>query len=490
MPKDPTGRPGKLRLDGDVWPFGAICLLALTATLLRTEGTDWGLVLVAGLLALSLTGAAALADRVRSLAAAALALPFAVDGILALLRQSQGGSTSGYAPLAILPVIWVGLTRGSRSVAAMTACTFAVFAVPILVAGAPLYPTTGWRSVVLWTIVAAAVGVGARRVVSEQRRLTAVADERAKGLDRLVTAQTAVSTADHDADAVMSTVAREAMVLVGSDAACVELLDGDEVVCTAGVGAAIEWVGLRLPADDSITGECFRTGKVLTCTDSEADSRVARDACRAVGARSLIVVPLTHAEEVKGVLIAWSATAGSFSDYQVQLLSLLANTSGAALDRAGLIAMLTEHAVTDELTGLPNRRAWNEHLEHALARSRRSREPVSVLLLDLNGFKAVNDRKGHAAGDQLLVAVSSSWRGAVRDTDVLGRLGGDEFGVVLERADGPAAAEVAARLQQVTPVPHTAAIGSAVWNGDESAAELLARADAEMYQHKAATRTA
>jgi diguanylate cyclase (GGDEF)-like protein len=315
-----------------------------------------------------------------------------------------------------------------------------------------------------------------------------VADDRASGLDRLVTAQTAVSTADHDADAVMSTVAREAMALVGSDAACVELLDGEEVVCTAGVGTAIEWVGLRLPAADSITGECFRSGRVLTCTDSEADSRVAREACRAVGARSLIVVPLTHADEVKGVLIAWSATADSFTDYQVQLLSLLASTSGAALDRAGLIAMLTEHAVTDELTGLPNRRAWNEHLVQALARSRRSREPTSVLLLDLNGFKEVNDRKGHAAGDQLLIAVSSSWRGAVRDTDVLGRLGGDEFGVVLERADQTAAAEVAARLRKVTPAPHTAAAGLAVWDGDESAADLLARADAEMYQHKAASR--
>ncbi|MDT7536727.1 MAG: diguanylate cyclase [Actinomycetota bacterium] len=487
MPTFMTVRPEKLRLDGQVWPFGAICVLALSATLLRTQGTDWTLVLVAALVALSL---AAAAGRIRGLSVAVLVLPFAVDGILALLRQAQGGSTSGYAPLAILPVIWVGLTRGPRSVAAMTVCTFAMFAVPILALGDPLYPTTGWRSVVLWTIVAAAVGVGARRVVSEQRRLTAVADDRAAGLDRLVTAQTAVSTADHDADAVMRTVAREAMTLVGSDAACVELLEGDEVVCTAGAGAAIEWVGLRLRAADSITGECFRTGKVLICTDSEADSRVAREACRAVGARSLIVVPLTHADEVKGVLIAWSSTADSFSAYQVQLLSLLANTSGAALDRAGLIAMLTEHAVTDELTNLPNRRAWKGHLEQALARSRRTRDPLSVLLLDLDGFKEVNDRQGHAAGDQLLVDVSQAWLGALRETDVLGRLGGDEFAAVLERADEVAAIEVVARLRAVMPPPHRASMGLAVWDGDETAQELLARADVQMYQRKAASRSA
>jgi hypothetical protein len=243
-------RPHRLSIDGKVWPFAVICLLALSASLLRTEGTDWSLVLVAALLAAALTGAAAAADRtrIRAFALAVLALPFAVDVVLALLRQAQGGSTSGYAPLAILPVIWVGLTRGPRSVAVMTVCTAAMFALPILVLGSPDYPSTGWRSVVLWIVVSAAVGVGARRVVTEHRRLTSEADERAVALDRLVAAQTAISTADHDAESVMDTVAREALELIGSDAACVELLEGDEIVCTAGVGTATEWVGLRLPA--------------------------------------------------------------------------------------------------------------------------------------------------------------------------------------------------------------------------------------------------
>jgi diguanylate cyclase (GGDEF)-like protein len=372
----------------------------------------------------------------------------------------------------------------------MTACTAATFAVPIVAIGAPQYPTTGWRGVVLWTVVAAAVGVGARRVVSEQRRLASEARDRAAALDRLVAAQTAVATADHDAAAVMNTVAREAMALVASEAAYVELLEGEEIVCTAGAGTATEWVGLRLPAAESLTGECFRTGQVLVCRDSEDDSRVAQEACRAVGARSMVVVPLTHVDEVKGVLIAWSTSADRFSSYHVQLLSLLANSSGAALDRAELIAKLTEHAVTDELTGLPNRRAWNAHLEHALARSRRTREPLCVLLLDLDGFKEVNDRQGHAAGDELLVQVAGAWLDAVRETDVLGRLGGDEFAVVLERADRLVADEVVTRLCESMPAPHTASVGLAVWNGQETPAELMARADAHMYLRKAAARTA
>ncbi|MCU1589702.1 MAG: hypothetical protein JWP11_958 [Frankiales bacterium] len=472
-----------------VSPFVGICALALAATLLRTQGTEWGLVAIAAGIAALLTLAASAAPRLRWLAPVALSLPFAVDGILALLRQAQGGSTSGYAPLAILPVIWVGLSRGKRAVIAITVFTTLMFAVPILALGDPLYPATGWRSVALWSVVAGVVGAGARRVVSEQRHLAAVADSRAAGLDRLIDAQTTISTTDHDADGVMTLVAAEALALVDCDAACVELLDGEEIVCAAVAGAAAPFLGLRLPADESITGECFRTGKVLMCTDSQEDSRVAREACHAVGARSMIVLPLIHGSEVKGVLIVWSAAVDRFRDYEAQLLALLGNTSGAALVRAELIAELTEHAVTDPLTGLANRRSWDLQLEQALARSRRSREPVSVLLLDLDGLKQINDREGHASGDAVLVTVSRSWLAALRTTDILGRLGGDEFGVLLERSDEIAAQEVIERLSAATPAPHRASAGLAVWDGEEAASALLHRADEQMYQRKSERRS-
>jgi diguanylate cyclase (GGDEF)-like protein len=370
----------------------------------------------------------------------------------------------------------------------MSVCTALMFGVPIATLGSPLYPTTGWRSVVLWSLVAVIVGSGARRVVAEQRRLAHVADGRADALDRLVEAQTAISTTDLDADGVMATVATRALELVGGDAACVELLDGDHIVCTAVAGTATPFLGLRLPSEGSITGEAFRTGKVLICTDSEEDTRVAREACRMVGARSLIVVPLSHGGGVKGVLIVWSATASGFRGYEAQLLALLANTSGAALGRAELIAQLTAHAVTDELTGLANRRAWNVVLEQALKRSRRNREPVSVLVLDLDGLKQVNDGQGHAAGDEMLVSVSTAWLGALRATDTLGRLGGDEFAIVLERSDEAVAHDVITRLQGATPAPHAASAGLAVWDGHESAAALLERADAQMYVRKGESR--
>jgi diguanylate cyclase (GGDEF)-like protein len=472
-----------------VAPFLAIVALAFLATVLRTAGTNWSLVAVAASVAAAAALIGLLLPWSRLSPAALLLLPFAFDGILALLRHAQGGSTSGYSPLAILPVAWVGLTQGRRAVAAMTGCTALLFAVPLVFVGGPLYPATGWRGVILLTAVALVVGLGANRVVDMQRRLTVEASSRAEGLDQMIRTQTEVASSNLGIDDVMTRVAQGALDLTGADAACIELVDGDEVVCTAGAGKAVDFIGLRLRAAESITGECFRTGQILTCSDSEEDTRVAREACRLVGARSLIVVPLLHGGQAQGVLIVWSAEALDFGGYETQLLGLLANTIGAALVRAELITKLTAHAITDELTGLPNRRAWYERLDEAMARASRRNQPLSILILDLDGLKQVNDLYGHAAGDRLLKSMSSTWAAQLRITDLLGRLGGDEFAAILELTDEPTALEVMSRLDGALDGPHRASMGLAVWDGSEDPTSFVARADAQMYARKRARGT-
>jgi diguanylate cyclase (GGDEF)-like protein len=158
---------------------------------------------------------------------------------------------------------------------------------------------------------------------------------------------------------------------------------------------------------------------------------------------------------------------------------------GSALARAELLQKLEQLALTDELTGLPNRRNWYERLEHALARARRSGAPLSLIALDLNGFKQVNDRQGHAAGDRLLRTAAACWASVLRDSDVLGRIGGDEFAVILEQTDAPTAAAVAERLEEsLTSGGVTVATGIATWERGEDAASLLSRADAAMYGRK------
>ena len=246
-----------------------------------------------------------------------LALPISTDVVIAVLRQAQGGSASGYGPLVILPVVWVGLTQGRRAVAAMSLCSALVFAVPVVVIGGSLYPTTGWRSVVLWAVVATVIGIGVNRAVAHHRRRTEALRVRTLGLGQLVETQAAIAAADVGSAGLMTQAAKGALALTSADGACIELLDGDEVVCAAAAGVAVEFLGVRLKADESITGKCFHTREVLICTDSEEDTRVHREACRMVGARSMILVPLLSAGDVKGVLLVWSATPHDFRGLRI-----------------------------------------------------------------------------------------------------------------------------------------------------------------------------
>jgi diguanylate cyclase (GGDEF)-like protein len=225
---------------------------------------------------------------------------------------------------------------------------------------------------------------------------------------------------------------------------------------------------------------------VLICDDSEADPRVDREACRSVGARSMIVVPLVDDNQTVGVLKVYSAEAYAFTDTHVRLLALLASMIASALARADLLARLGEQALRDELTGLPNRRAWYGHLEHAVARARRTRRPLSVLVLDVDGLKEANDRHGHDAGDRLLKSMSARWSTALRASDLLGRLGGDEFGVILDETGEAHARAAAERLERALEAGQHASIGLAVWNHEEDASALVSRADTEMYVQKQA----
>jgi diguanylate cyclase (GGDEF)-like protein len=144
-------------------------------------------------------------------------------------------------------------------------------------------------------------------------------------------------------------------------------------------------------------------------------------------------------------------------------------------------------ARTDALTGVPNRRAWDDELPMELARAARSGRQLCAALLDLDHFKAYNDRHGHQAGDRLLKAAAAAWQGRLRKTDLLARYGGEEFAVLLPDCGLGNAMEIAERLRTAQP-EGTCSIGVAAWDGRESATELVARADRALYAAKAAGR--
>jgi diguanylate cyclase (GGDEF)-like protein/PAS domain S-box-containing protein len=156
---------------------------------------------------------------------------------------------------------------------------------------------------------------------------------------------------------------------------------------------------------------------------------------------------------------------------------------------------LAHLALHDPLTGLPNRRALAEALERALARAQRTGMPLAVLALDLDGFKAINDRHGHPAGDATLLEVAARLRRTIRRSDLVARLGGDEFAVIAGELSGPTpvsrlarriGAALAAPIELRDAVAEIAvSIGVAFYPGDgETSEELLSRADAALYAAK------
>jgi diguanylate cyclase (GGDEF)-like protein len=210
---------------------------------------------------------------------------------------------------------------------------------------------------------------------------------------------------------------------------------------------------------------------------------------RDTGARSMVYEPVMRGERTVGVLVAaWDDQVEIESSRDASLILLLASEAAFAIDRSDLLERLNHLARNDHLTGLPNRRAWEERLRRELRVAKRQDTPLCVALLDLDRFKIVNDTRGHQAGDRLLRSVAAAWTAVMRDTDFLGRLGGDEFGLILPRCDFDEAMEILERVEQTLPeIPWSA--GLATCDRDEELGELMRRADAALYRAKAAGRS-
>jgi len=144
---------------------------------------------------------------------------------------------------------------------------------------------------------------------------------------------------------------------------------------------------------------------------------------------------------------------------------------------AVLMEQLTQMAREDGLTGVANRRTLDERLPQEMARARRQKYPLTVVMIDLDHFKRFNDRRGHAAGDTLLRTAAQAWARQLRPSDLLARYGGEEFTLVLPACDQAQAQRMVERLQPLLPEKQTFSAGIATWNGSGNAQELLAAAD-------------
>lgn len=205
----------------------------------------------------------------------------------------------------------------------------------------------------------------------------------------------------------------------------------------------------------------------------------------------LRVVPLLAHGEARGFLVV---TAERFSVEVVEAVVALADVVALALFSSRAFDAVERLATTDGLTGLLNRRSLDARLEEAVARARRSGQPLCVLMTDVDHFKSVNDAWGHGTGDEVLKGVARVLLDGARTTDLVGRLGGEEFVVICEGTDVAGAVVVAERMRQALkavtfdtgkgPLSVTSSFGVALWLADESAQAMLERADQKLYQAK------
>jgi diguanylate cyclase (GGDEF)-like protein/PAS domain S-box-containing protein len=424
----------------------------------------------------------------------------------------------------------------------------------------------------------------------------------------LMAIQSEVVAVAGDLDRVMNVVVNSVFrVIPAALGAVVEMVEGDQLVYRAITEHNESALGIRVKIANSLSGRCIVTGQAQVCVDSETDTRVDRQACRAAGIRSTIVVPLSLQGRPVGVLAVYSDVVAAFDNRDLLTAQLLANPIAIGLASAAqaeatkrfaatfeqaavgiahvapdgrfllvndrfcqisgwsrdalisggfqqithpddlqadldFLAALSagtinhysmekryirndgelvwvnltvslvrhsdgtpeffvsviedisarkiaeEEALQDALTGLPNRRALLKRLAAELHEHSQRSGPLCVAYLDLNGFKALNDRHGHAEGDKCLIAVASALKAELRKADVIGRIAGDEFVAILPHTSRDEGLAVAARLREaVSNLSRrierdvSISVGGVIVDSGASAEQVLAAADRIMY---------
>ena len=307
------------------------------------------------------------------------------------------------------------------------------------------------------------------------------------------------ATSEAELGAAVSTSARDAFA--ASDVAVVAY-EPDGTTFRISVGSHLRELLDAVRTSRPVGARALRADEVLlipTLEDAFLRSDEVGRLFRAHRAEALSAVPIAAGDEVLGAFVFLFGRSRAFDDRAVELQRALARQAGLVLARLRLEAALERMAMHDQLTGLANRALLDECVSQSLAAAERAGSPISLIFIDLDGFKRINDELGHRSGDLVLKVVAARMNSAVREADIVGRFGGDEFLVICQNTDEHAVAAIAERLAEeisvsIEGIPIemgvTASVGIAVYHPGESTLQtsesLVRQADAAMYNSKRA----
>ncbi|MGA2528789.1 MAG: diguanylate cyclase [Acidimicrobiales bacterium] len=306
--------------------------------------------------------------------------------------------------------------------------------------------------------------------------------------------------AEHDPTRILQVTAEHLPLSVRADRFAIFEADWNRYQLRPRVLAGDALDGLHemdISLDRGITGWAFLRGYPYNCPDTRSHSEAVpipgQD--QSTMEESMLVVPLIAGDHRLGVIDMWRDGLGQFTEEDLERCALFGYITAAAWRNAQLYAELELRAMTDPLTGLLNHRWWDELATREAARSSRAGTEIGILLIDLDHFKRVNDRCGHAAGDALLRNVGRAMQATLRSGDAAVRYGGEEFLVMLHDTDEIGAIRVAESVREVLtklPAPGngvervTASIGVAFFPRHGAVLdEVVNVADVAMYQAKA-----
>lgn len=295
-------------------------------------------------------------------------------------------------------------------------------------------------------------------------------------------------TSSLDLDEILNNVIQLLKDSFGYTYLSIYLLEGGTLYLGAQLGYPDTQIIYELPINSGVIGRTARNKKIQFIHDVSTDSDFLPASYEV---KNEIAVPLLKDNHVLGVLNVESKGDVPLTENDVNVLNTLAGSVAIAIDNARLHAEVKLMAMTDVISGLANRRAFDEILEAEITRASRYSQPISLIILDLDSFKEYNDKWGHPAGDVRLKEIADLLRANVRDPDMAARYGGEEFALILPNTSKGGAIRLAERLRQSAessapqkngdnyPIPgYTISLGVATFPDDAiSMEELLLMAD-------------